>query len=430
MTMHEPSHPISDLGDELGALWAGRDLRELASAALQYATAGSVTDWGVPSQIDSPVPPITLGAGLPDPATLPRQELVEALERALRTEDDGPLRYAGGWGYEPLRDELAARYTRDRGFEVDASWFVLTNGSAGAIHHVCTALLSPGDVVIVEAPTYSGTMRTLRGHQAEIVTVNMDLDGMRVDELEPLIALLEREGKRVKLIYTISTFHNPMGVTLTAERREELVRVAARHGIFIIDDDAYGDLWFTEADTVPALSAISQGYGVITVGSFSKTIATGLRAGWIHARPELLDLIIRMRFDMGNSPVLHQMLYEFVKDGNFDRHLSEVRDLYRRKVDALSAGLHAHCEPYLRFRPPGGGFFLWAELADGLDSREVQLAAIEEGVICVGGYPFFPDGVDPANHLRLACSWVPEDELDEAARRLAVACERVANRAG
>jgi 2-aminoadipate transaminase len=376
------------------------------------------------------VAPITLGAGLPDPATLPRRPLVEALERALRTEDDGPLRYAGGWGYEPLRDELAARYTRDRGFAVDANWFVLTNGSAGAIHQVCTALLSPGDVAIVEAPTYSGTVRTLRGHQAEIATVGTDVEGMCVDELEPLIAALEREGKRVKLIYTISTFHNPLGVTLSLERREELVRVAARHGIFVIDDDAYGDLWFTEAASVPALSALSECHGVITVGSFSKTIATGLRTGWIHARPELLDLIIRMRFDMGNSPLLHRMLYEYVKDGNFDRHLAEVRDLYRRKVDALSAALHQHCEPYLRFRPPGGGFFLWVELADGLNGREVQQAGIEEGVICVAGNPFYTDGIDPGNHLRLACSWVREDELDEAARRLAVACERVANLAG
>jgi 2-aminoadipate transaminase len=421
------ANPARTLGDELRELWDGRELRDLASAALQYTTTGSVTDWGVPARIDSPTQPVTLGAGLPDPDTLPRRELLDAMQRALAVEDDGPLRYGGGWGFEPLREELATRYTRERGFPVSADWFVVTNGSAGAIDQVCRTLVSPGDVVIAESPTYTGTLRTFRGHQTELHSVDMDDEGMRVDELEPLIESLQRQGKTVKLIYTISTFHNPMGTTLSLDRRQELLRIAARHGIFIIDDDAYGDLWFTEASTVPTLSALSEGHGVITAGSFSKTIATGLRVGWIHARPELLDLVIRMRFEMGNSPLLLRMLHEFVRDGSFDRHLELVRGVYHRKMQALSDGLREHCEPYLRFRQPGGGFFLWAELAEGLDARAVQRAGIEEGVVCVPGVPFFPGGSEPGNHLRLAFSWESEESIVEGTRRLGRACERVAS---
>ncbi len=420
--------PARTLADELRDQWAARDLDEMASDAVKFLSAGTATDWGMAGNVQSAVPPITLGGGIPDPETLPRRALVEAMDRALDTEDDGPLRYGGGWGYEPLRELLAERYTSDRGFPVTADWFLLTNGSAGAIDQVCAALVSPGDVVITEAPTFSGTLRTFRGHQAEIVSVGMDDNGMRVDELEPLIESVQATGKRVKLIYTISSFHNPMGVTLAVERREELLRIAAQYGIFVIDDDAYGELYFTESAQPPALSAMSEGHGVITVGTFSKIVATGLRVGWIHATPDLLDRVVRMRFEMGNSPLLHRMLYEFAKDGQLEEHVRTVRGIYARKLEVLVSALLEYCEPYVTFRRPGGGFFLWVDLAEGLDGREVQQAAIEEGLICPAGFAFFPDRIDTGDHVRLAFSWVDESDLREAARRLALACEKVANR--
>ncbi len=415
------------LADELRESWSKYDLDELTSDAVKYLTAGTPTDWGLPSNPPSKVPPITLGSGIPDPASLPREQLIEAMRRALDTVDDGPLRYGGGVGFEPLRAELAARYTRDRGFPVTADHFLLTNGSAGAIDQTCAALISPGDIVITEAPTFSGTIRTFRGHQAEVHTVPMDDDGMRVDHLEPLIQRLQAEGRRVKAIYTISSYHNPMGVTLSYERRLELLRIASRHGIFVIDDDAYGELYFDVDQKPTALSALAECEGVISVGTFSKAIATGLRVGWIHATPEVLDRVVRMRFEMGNSPLLHGMLYEFVKDGGLDRHLHHVRKIYRRKLEALTQALHEYCEPYVSWRRPGGGFFLWVSLTNGLDARKVQAQAIEEGFVCPGGFAFFPDRVDTGEHIRLAFSWASEDDLREAARRLARACEIVAN---
>lgn len=417
------------LADEIASLWAGRDLDDFTSAAAKYLTTGSATDWGMATSIQSSVPPITLGGGIPDPTTLPRQALAAALARAVDTDalDDSPLRYGGPEGYEPLRALIAERYTRDRGFKVGSEYFLLTNGSAGAIDQLCAAFITPGDVIITEAPTFSGTLRTFRGHSAEIVPIGMDNDGMLVDDLEPLIEQLEAQGKRIKFVYTISNFHNPMGVTLSLPRREKLIRIAAQHGAFVLDDDAYGELYFPGWDRPPALSSLSECNGVITVGTFSKIVATGLRVGWIHATPEVLDRVTRVRFEMGNSPLLQKMVYEFAKDGNLDAHIAEMRKLYLRKLDTLCDALREHCEPYVKFRRPYGGFFLWVDLLGGLDGREVQQAAIAEGLIAAAGYGFFPDRVDPGDHMRLAFSWVGEDDLVEAAKRLAIACAKVAD---
>ena len=415
------------LAGDLASMWADYSLDELQSDSVKFVTAGTPTDWGLPSDVRSVVTPITLGGGIPDPGSLPRQELMEAMQRALDTEDDAPLRYGGALGFDPLRQLLADRYTRDRGYPVTKDHFLLTNGSAGAIDQVAAALLSPGDVVISEAPTFSGSIRTFRGHQADIVTVGMDDDGMLVDDLEPLIEQVHGQGRRVKIIYTIASFHNPMGITLADERREKLLRIAAKHGIFIVDDDAYGDLWFQEAARPATLSALSECQGVITVGTFSKIVATGLRVGWVHASPELLERVVRVRFEMGNSPLLHRMLFEFAKDGGLDTHINKVRKIYAHKVDVLANALREYCEPYLTFRTPGGGFFLWVDLAEGLDGAEVQRVAVEEGLIAPAGNAFFPDRNDTGDHIRLAFSWVQEEELRKAARRLARACERAAN---
>ncbi|MDA0365559.1 MAG: PLP-dependent aminotransferase family protein [Chloroflexi bacterium] len=418
----------SDLTDELGRLWAEYDLDSLTSEAAQYLSAGTATDWGLSAVVDYAVPTISLGGGIPDPASLPREELLDAMQRALAPADDGPLRYGGAVGFEPLRVALADRYTRDRGRPVTPAHFLLTNGSAGAIDLVCSAFLSPGDVVIAEAPSFSGSLRTFRGHQTEVVTVSMDHQGMHTEELEQTVERLVAEGRRVKLIYTIANFHNPMGAAMSLSRREHLLRIAARHGILILDDDAYGDIYFGEA-APRALSALSGGHGVITAGTFSKMIATGLRVGWIHAEPALIERCTRMRFEMGNSPLLHRMIYEFMKDGTLDRHLEKMRSLYAEKLDILASAMHEYCEPYLSFKKPAGGFFLWVTLRDGLTADALQAAGLEEGISFPIGYAFFPNRIDTTGeHIRLAFSWTSKDDLREGARRLGRACERAIER--
>ena len=418
--------PVADtIVDELGRLWAEHDLDEFTSDAVKHLTAGSATDWGMPANVQSPVPPISLGGGIPDPDTLPRAELLAAMDRALDVPDDSPLRYGGGAGYEPLREALAERYTRDRHVPVTADHFLLTNGSAGAIDLVCAAFLSPGDTVISEAPTFSGTLRTFRGSQANILSVGMDEDGLDTNELARVLAELESQGKRAKLIYTISNFHNPVGSSMSLERRHELLRLAANHGALILDDDAYGEFVYTEHSPT-TLSELAGVQGLITVSTFSKIIATGLRVGWVHAEPAVIERVMRMRFEMGNSPLLHHMIYNFMADGRLDEHIQHMRQVYSQKLDALTSALHEYCEPYLTFRKPEGGFFLWATLQEGLTARDVQREAILQGVTFPYGHAFFPDHQDPGEHLRMAFSWIALDDIPEAARRLATACARVA----
>ena len=305
--------------------------------------------------------------------------------------------------------------------------FVLTNGAAGAIDLVCAALLDPGDVVISEVPTFTGSIRTMRGHQADIVGIHMDDEGIRLDDLESAVARLRRDGRTVKFIYTIPTFQNPTGIDMSMARRRDLIRFAAEQGILILEDTAYAELYFG-AERLPSLSAIAGGHGVITAGTFSKVIATGLRVGWAQASPELINAMLPARFDMGNSPVLHRMLHEYITGGEFAVHVDAMRGLYRRKVETLSGALRELGDAHVDFTTPEGGFFLWLHLQDGITARDLQTAAFEEGVIFPAGNAFYPDR-DPGpdgESIRLAYSWTSEDDLREGAGRLAEAFRRVA----
>jgi 2-aminoadipate transaminase len=412
---------------ELEAIWSDYDLDELASEGAKFLSRGSSTDWGLPADIEPKVPPITLGGGIPDPDTLPRQQLLESMARTINVPTDEPLRYGGGVGYEDLRHELAKRFNKERGANVTAEHFLMTNGSAGAIDLVCSAYLSPGDTVITERPTFSGSVRTFKGHQANIVTVPIDDNGMCTDQLEDLIDKVKKEGSRVKIIYTIATFHNPAGVSMSQDRREELLRIAAKHQILVVDDEAYAELYFPSTQLPTDLSTLSGCHGVISVGTFSKIIATGLRVGWIHGDPRVLDHVLRMRFDMGNSPLLHHMVTDFMSSGRLDEHILSMRAVYQEKCSVLARGLRDYCEPYLTFREPLGGFFMWINLQQGLDPKSVQAAAVEEGLIAPAGHAFFPNQAEmKSRNIRLAYSWAQKDDLEEAARRLGRACERVA----
>ncbi|MEE9278503.1 MAG: PLP-dependent aminotransferase family protein, partial [Dehalococcoidia bacterium] len=372
-------------------------------------------------------PPISLAGGMPDAATQPREALLDAMRRALDTEDDSPLVYGGPWGYHPLREEIGRYFGRDHREPLSAEHYVLTNGAAGAIDLVCSALLDPGDVVITEVPTFAGSLRTLRGHGAEIVGVRWDDEGLDLDALQATIERVEAAGGRIKLLYTIPTFHNPTGRTATIKRRVGLVELAATHGIFILEDTAYADLYFGE-EPIPSLSAIADGHGVFTAGTFSKVIATGLRVGWVQARPELAEAILPARFDMGNSPLLHRMLYQYMASGEFERHVKEMRALYARKMQTLTSALREFAGPYLDFTDPGGGFFLWLRLRRDLSARKVQVASREEGALFPFGSVFYPNGDTGGDGecVRLAYSWTAEADLAEGAARLARACEKVA----
>jgi DNA-binding transcriptional MocR family regulator len=414
---------IERLRAALAARFAVGSPREFANAAAGPLFGGA-GDWDLPADVVPARELMYLAVGIPDAATMPRAALADAASAVLARPGDLALRYGFGKGPTAIRDWLAARRCGQERIEVDAEWFQLTNGSSGAIDLVVRSLIDPGDVIVAEDPTYMGTLHNFRGVRADVRTVPVDQHGLDTDALAQLLRQLATEGRRVKLIYTISAFHNPTGVTLTLERRVRLLELAAQYGVLVLDDEAYRDLWYDDRPP-PALSALAAGNGVITTGTFSKTVATGLRIGWIHAHPQLLALFGRMRFAMGQNQLGLRVFSEFLGGGRFEPHLESVRALYRAKRDRLHAALVREVADYLEWTPPGGGFYLWAKLRQGGDARALWRAAVAEGIAVNPGTGFSAERGTHA--IRIAFSWTPADQFEEAARRLRLACERVAS---
>ena len=421
------TEPVS-IKTRMAARWSQRSPKEIANEASRplFGTAG---EWDLPKGVTPKRDLLYLAVGIPDVASLPKQELAAAAKRTLEKPGDAALRYGFGLGPTGIRAWLAARRNELEALEaegdaVDADWFQLTNGSSGAIDLIVRSLIDPGDVIIAECPTYMGTLHNFRGVRADIRFVPMDRDGMNTDALAELLEALAAEGKTIKLIYTISVFHNPTGWTLSLERRQRLLELAYQYDSLVLDDEAYRDLWFDEPPP-RAISALSGGYGVITTGTFSKTVATGIRVGWIHAQPELLALFGRMRFAMGQNQFGLRAFGEFLTSGCFEPHLEKVRAVYRHKRDALHAALLREVGEYLEWDIPQGGFYVWATPKGEMRAEDLWRTAVEEGVAVNPGSGFMPADVTDEERIRIAYPWTPEDQFDEAARRLRLACERV-----
>jgi len=369
---------------------------------------------------------ISFAGGLPDIPSLPGEQLLRAARTVIDREQKESLEYGGTFGPLPLRDAIAERSTRIEGMPVTRDNIIIASGSAHAIGMVCETLLDPGDYVMVESPNFPGSMRTIRSFGAHQVAVPMDGQGLRTDILAEELQKLADQGKRAKFIYTIPNHQNPAGCTLPLDRREHLLELARKYRTFILEDDAYGELWF-ETEPPPSLFALSNGDHGIKVSSFSKIIATGLRMGWITGPSALVSRVAALRYDISSSPFLGRVIAEMIRNGDLDRHIEGLRRTYLRKLERVEDALTRYCGGYCSYVRPEGGFFLWLQLRPGLTSRDVQLAANERGVIVGQGPQFFADG-QATNHLRLAFSYVPMEEIEEGIQRLGEALAEVAAR--
>ncbi len=402
-------------------------LDDLLSQSARTIGAGSSSDsgrfWRLPTEHPDP---IVLAAGIPDAPTLPIDHIRGAVNRALDADPSATLTYGGWYGYDGLREAIAERQSRIEGAAIGQDNIIVHNGSSGAIDNVSKTFLQPGDVVIAEAPSFSGSVRSMRGYMVEVVEVPMEDEGVSVDALSEAIERVKAAGKRPKLFYTVADYHNPTGVTLARRRREELLEVCARHGVLVLEDAAYTELGFDDGPPA-SLYSLAQGEGVLRLGSLSKTVATGLRVGWVQARPDFIDAMARVRFDMGNTPLLQWALADYMESGNLDEHVRHMRPLYAEKCEILVESLLAYCEPYVRFRRPEGGFFLWVECV-GASARDVALAASQEGLVFPLGSNFFSDRESSDdNHVRMAFSAAQPEQLAEVGPRLRAAFHRVAD---
>jgi 2-aminoadipate transaminase len=360
-----------------------------------------------------------LNAGVPDRSSLPARELAEAAAAALAEAPAEALTYGGQQGFEPLREWIALREASRSHLVVAPEHVTLTSGSAHGIDNVAAAFLAPGDVVAIGAPSYPGAIRAFKARGAELVELAQDLDGLDPADAERVFEGQGAAGRPVKLLYLIPTYDNPTGATIPLERRRELVDLAARHGALIVEDEAYAGLDF-DGPPPPSLFALAEGRRVIQLGTFSKTVATGLRVGWTLAEASITRALLFARFDNGASPFLHRLVLHYLEHGGYEAHVQALQAIYRERRDASTEALREHLNGVAEFHAPAGGFFHWLHLREGLDAWQVTAAAAERGVAVTPG-PTYYATAGGEREVRLAFPALPPDDLHEAIARLGVA---------
>jgi len=371
---------------------------------------------------------ISFAGGLPDPAIFPVAEFAECAS-ALRERGTVALQYGATEGYRPLVEAIVARMEPLLGRPIAPEQVVVTSGSQQAMDMLARVLVDPGDVIVVEAPTYPGALHTFRAAGARFALVECDADGMRVDALAGVIERCRREtGRLPKLVYSIVNFSNPSGACLSAARRASLAALAAEHGVPVLEDDPYGELRYG-GERLPTVFAAARG-GVVFASSFSKILAPGVRVAWAVGEPELIRkmVIAKQGMDLCTSMVAQVVVAEYCRRGHLDAHLAKIRSHYAAKAAAMAQALERELPAgAARFVTPEGGFFFWLRFA-GRDSRALFEAAVERGVAFLPGGAFYPDpaetvgdAVDGREFARLCFTFAQPDEIAEGCRRLAAA---------
>ena len=360
---------------------------------------------------------ISLAAGAPSAETFPLEELAEISARVIRTRGQFALQYGPSRGQNTLVEAVAAML-QSRGIKTaKASEVVLTSGSQQGLDLISRVIIDPGDVAMVELPSYIGGTIALHNSRAEMVGVRQDEGGIVMSDLREKINRARRAGRRVKCIYTIPNFQNPSGVTLAAERRSELVEIADEYDLLIIEDDAYFDLYFTTGERLTPLAALRP-ERVAYLGTFSKVLAPGLRTAYLRA-PEAISAKVELAkegADLSSSVLDQAIVMEAIRSGLIENRLPELRRFYEVRCRAMIDALRAHAKG-ARWNEPVGGFFVLMQLAPEVDAAKLLPEAIENGVAYVPGQPFFVDG-SGANTLRLAYSKETPEKITEGIERM------------
>ena len=376
---------------------------------------------------------VSFAGGLPAPEMFPIEELAAAASRVLGIHGAEALQYSATEGYPPLR-ELLVRHMERYGIEVGPDNVLVTAGAQQALDLIGKLFLDPGDAVVTEAPTFVGAIQAFTAYQARFLTVPIDHDGLRVSLLED--ALREKP----KFIYVLPNFQNPTGVTLSLERRRRLVELASRYGVPIVEDDPYGQLRYDGAHVAPLvrIDAEVRGCahgeralrgGVLYVGTLSKTLAPGLRLGWIVAPGEVIARLAQMKqgTDLHTGTFVQMLAYETARGGFLDGHVRRIRAVYRERRDAMLGALAREFPPGVRWSRPEGGLFLWVTLPPGVDSAAMLQDALAEKVAYVPGTTFFPGGGGD-NSFRLNFSYCRPEIIREGIRRLGAVVRRACRR--
>jgi 2-aminoadipate transaminase len=365
---------------------------------------------------------ISFAGGFPDSAMFDVAGLREASQKALQEEPGGALQYGATEGYEPLRTQLAA-FMQSKGVkDIEPNGLIVTTGSQQALDLLGKTMISPGDKVIVEAPTFLATIQCFRLYGADLITAPIDADGVQTDKLEQLIA-----EHKPKFVYLIPTFGNPSGAMLSRERRKKVLELAVKYQTLIVEDDPYGDLYFGEAPPPSILALTSEVPGsrewIAHCGSMSKVLSPGLRVGWLIAQPELLAkaTMCKQFSDAHTSTFAQATAAQYLKSGRMPGTLKNVRKAYGERAAAMGNALKRELGDAIEFTQPQGGLFFWARLTGAggkiSDASEFAKRAIEKGVAFVPGAPFYANNPDKST-LRLSFATADVAKIEEGVGRL------------
>jgi 2-aminoadipate transaminase len=374
----------------------------------------------------SPAGIVPFAYGLPDEDSFPIEGLITATSNVLREHGKEALQYGSGRGCEGLVVAIKDRLARAEGIKADCEQVMITNGSTMAIEMVAKMFLDAGDTVLLESPSFLGAIRVFSHCDLNTACVPLDDYGVRPDLLDAKLSELESNGVKPKFFYTMPTFHNPAGVTMPLERRRDVLRVAAKHGIMLLEDDAYGDLRYS-GELIPSLFQLDEDGRVIRIGTLSKVLAAGLRLGWILGPREVIAKMALTKIDTGTNPFSSYVAAEYYNGGLIDSHIESLKGLYRARRDAMLAALDKYAPAGCQWTKPDGGFFVWLRLPDGLDANKLLPEAVEEGVNYIAGTACQADG-GGGSHLRLSFSYANPEEVTKGIRRLCAVIERAIKR--
>jgi 2-aminoadipate transaminase len=360
---------------------------------------------------------ISLAGGLPDTSTFPPKTFAAQMTRIAQESAAEALQYGPTEGFHETVDCIVEVMGAE-GMLPDPEDVIVTTGGQQAIDLLCKTLIDPGDAVICEAPTYPGAIPVFCSYQADTIQIECDGEGMRIDELEATLERLETEGRRPKFVYSVPTFQNPAGVTMSLERRQRLVELARSREMLVVEDNPYGLLRFG-GDSLPPLYQLDGGDFVIYVGTFSKILSPGIRLGWAVAPPPVMEKVVlgKQASDLCTSTLTQYFVREYFGEGRWREYIESLVGIYRERRDAMLAALQRYFPPQATWTEPEGGLFVWATLPPYIDTGDLLAKALREDVAFVPGQAAYVDGRG-RNSMRLNFSAGGEDEIREGIRRI------------
>lgn len=358
---------------------------------------------------------ISLAGGNPDPESFPVKEMAEISQDLFLNNSAKALQYGITEGYTPLREQMKERLEKKFNINKEDNELIITTGGQQGLDLTCRVLCNEGDVVVCENPSFLGALNSFRSFGADLVGVSVEDDGMNVEELENVL----KNTKNVKMIYTIPTFQNPMGVTMSLEKRKKMLALAEKYDVIILEDNPYGELRFKGED-IPTIKSLDTKGQVVYCSSFSKIFSPGIRVGYLCGRPDIIakTVVAKQVSDVHTNLFFQMLISEFIEKYDLDGHINKIRGIYREKAAAMQAAIKKYLPENVKCTDPDGGLFLWCTLPDGRDSVAFTAELMKKKVAVIPGNAFYVDTEEPSDGLRLNYSMPSFENIDKAIKAM------------